>query len=82
MNSWSGSIEIGVTTCDPMNLEFPQLPCASKLQNGSWIMSGNSILMNGNSIYEFYGDDLEKLGEEDRVGVMRTSEVNIKINLN
>lgn len=41
------------------------------------VMSGNSILMNGNSIYEFYGDDLEKLGEEDRVGVMRTSEVNL-----
>lgn len=40
-------------------------------------MSGNSILMNGNSIVEFYGEDLEKLNEEDRVGVMRTSEVNI-----
>lgn len=39
-------------------------------------MSGNSILMNGNSIVEFYGVDLEKLTEEDRVGVMRTNEVN------
>lgn len=39
------------------------------------VMSGNSILMNGNSIVEFYGIDLEKLNEEDRVGVMRTSDV-------
>lgn len=35
MNSWSGSIEIGVTTSDPVSLEFPA--CASKLQNGSWV---------------------------------------------
>lgn len=38
-------------------------------------MSGTSVLMNGDSIVEFYGADLEKLSEEDRVGVMRTSEV-------
>lgn len=35
MNSWSGSVEIGVTECDPTTLEFPA--CASKLQNGSWV---------------------------------------------
>lgn len=42
-------------------------------------MSGNSILMNGNSIVEFYGIDLEKLNEEDRVGVMRTSDVSSSV---
>lgn len=35
MSSWSGSVEIGVTECDPVTLEFPA--CASKLQNGSWV---------------------------------------------
>lgn len=35
MNSWSGSLVIGVTECDPMHIEFPA--CASKLQNGSWV---------------------------------------------
>lgn len=92
MNSWSGSVEIGVTQGDPLVVELPA--CASKLQNGSWVgfcyllikklfllcycmqvMSGTSVLMNGDSIVEFYGADLEKLSEEDRVGVMRTTEV-------
>ena len=71
INSWSGSIEMGVTQCDPNTLEspFPSrfsqiLNCrhvlgnciaftsckskhrssATELREGTWIMSGNSIL--------------------------------------
>lgn len=38
-------------------------------------MSGNSILKDGCLITERYGTDLEKLNQDDRVGLMRTSEV-------
>jgi neuralized-like protein 4 len=71
ISSWSGSLEIGVTTANPETVELPA--CASKLKNGTWIMSGISILKDGNSLMEYYGSDLDKLNEGDRVGVMRTS---------
>uniref|UniRef100_T1IVE5 NHR domain-containing protein n=1 Tax=Strigamia maritima TaxID=126957 RepID=T1IVE5_STRMM len=72
INSWSGSIEIGVTTSDPNILDFPS--SATDLRDGSWIMSGSSVLCDGRSIIEEYGYDLDKLQENDRVGVMRTSQ--------
>nr|CAD7196670.1 unnamed protein product [Timema douglasi] len=73
INSWSGSIEIGVTACDPETMDFPS--SATELRNGSWIMSGNSILKDGRSMLEVYGMDLDKLNEGDRIGVMKTSEL-------
>ena len=36
-------------------------------------MSGNTILKDGRSVHENYGTDLDKLEEEDRVGVVRAS---------
>lgn len=42
-------------------------------------MSGNSILKDGCLITERYGTDLEKLNQEDRVGLMRTSDVSFPI---
>lgn len=71
IHSWSGSIEIGVTTSNPETVDLPA--CASKLKNGTWIMSGISVLKDGNSLMEYYGADLDKLNEGDRVGVMRTA---------
>lgn len=35
ISSWSGSVEIGVTTCDPDLLEFPS--SATDLRDGSWV---------------------------------------------
>lgn len=64
-------LQIGVTACNPETVELPA--CASKLKNGTWIMSGISVLKDGNSLMEYYGADLDKLSEGDRVGVMRTS---------
>ncbi|KAG5890383.1 hypothetical protein JTB14_029747 [Gonioctena quinquepunctata] len=72
VNSWSGSLEIGVVDCDPLHFEFP--PCASKIQTGSWIMSGTSVFKNGVCLVEGYGIDLDKLNQDDRIGLMRTSE--------
>ncbi|KAI4464542.1 neuralized [Holotrichia oblita] len=80
VNSWSGSLVIGVTECDPMHLEFPA--CASKLQNGSWIMAGNCILKDGILLVERYGIDLDKLSQDDRVGLMRTSEGDLMFYIN
>ena len=40
VNSWSGSIEVGVTACDPDGLELPLPSSATELRRGSWIMSG------------------------------------------
>ncbi|XP_046742176.1 neuralized-like protein 4 [Diprion similis] len=71
MVSWSGSIEIGVTSCDPESMELPA--CANKLRLGSWIMSGSGIIRDGQPIVELYGTDLDTLEEGDFLGVMRTS---------
>ena len=74
VNSWSGSIEVGVTACDPNTLEEPLPSSATELRRGSYIMSGNSVLRDGRSIHENYGAvDLDKLEEGDRVGVLRTT---------
>ncbi|XP_064610379.1 neuralized-like protein 4 [Liolophura sinensis] len=71
VNSWSGSIEIGVTTCDPNNLNFPT--SATGFREGTWVMSGSSILKDGHAMIEEYGRDLDQLDEGDRIGVMRNS---------
>lgn len=73
IHGWSGSIEIGVTTINPETVELPA--CATKLRSGTWVMSGISVLKDGNSLVEYYGTDLDKLKEGDRIGVMKTSQV-------
>ena len=73
IHSWSGSIEVGVTTCDPDAMDSPFPSSATEFRRGSWIMSGNSVLRDGRSINENYGTDLDKLEEGDRVGVLKTS---------
>uniref|UniRef100_A0A671VVD7 Neuralized-like protein 4 n=1 Tax=Sparus aurata TaxID=8175 RepID=A0A671VVD7_SPAAU len=71
VNSWSGSIEIGVTALDPAGLDFPS--SATGLKGGSWIVSGCSVLRDGRSVLEEYGRDLDQLAEGDRVGIQRSS---------
>lgn len=73
MMIWSGSIEIGVTACDPENTNLPA--SATSLRHGSWIMSGSSIVHDGVSILEMYGQDLNSLEEGSTLGVCRTSKV-------
>ncbi|KAL5014249.1 hypothetical protein ScPMuIL_008519 [Solemya velum] len=80
VNSWSGSIEIGVTTCDPNNLNFPI--SATGFREGTWVMSGSSILKDGHSMIEEYGCDLDQLTEGDKVGVMRTPQGGLNIYIN
>ena len=72
ISNWSGSLSIGVTTSNPGSLEIPS--SASGLKNGSWIMSGVSILKDGASYKDEYGQDLDELNEGDRVGVQKQSD--------
>ena len=71
--SWCGSIDIGVTECDPETLVIP--PCATNLCHGSWIMTCSGIIHNGDRIVETYGANLNDLQEGNTLGVMRTSNV-------
>jgi hypothetical protein len=61
INSWSGSIEVGVTCCDPSTIDVPFPSSATELREGTWIMSGNSILKAGcpahNLTQMFYDQD-------------------------
>ncbi|XP_039602936.1 neuralized-like protein 4 isoform X2 [Polypterus senegalus] len=80
VNSWSGSIEIGVTALDPATLDFPS--SATGLKGGSWIVSGYSVLRDGRSILEEYGRDLDQLGEGDLVGIQRDTQGNLHLWVN
>lgn len=70
IGNWSGSWAIGVTCGDPGCMEIPS--SSAGLKNGSWIMSGMSVLRDGSSFLDDYGRDLDELKEGDRVGVQRT----------
>ena len=70
IGNWSGSWAIGVTCGDPGCMEIPS--SSAGLKNGSWIMSGMSLLRDGSSFLDDYGRDLDELKEGDRVGVQRT----------
>ncbi|KAK7804745.1 hypothetical protein U0070_023011 [Myodes glareolus] len=80
VNSWSGSIEIGVTALDPSVLDFPS--SATGLKGGSWVVSGCSVLRDGRSVLEEYGQDLDQLVEGDRVGVERTATGELRLWVN
>ncbi|KAJ6638138.1 Neuralized-like protein 4, partial [Pseudolycoriella hygida] len=79
VSSWSGSIEIGVTSVHP-EIELPA--CATKMSSGTWLMAGISILKDGSSLVEAYGIDLDKMKEGDRIGVMRTAQGDLIIYIN
>jgi len=53
-----------------MNLSFPT--SATGFHEGTWVMSGCSIMKDGHTTLDDYGQDLDQLAEGDRVGVLRT----------
>lgn len=73
--SWSGSIEIGVTECNPETIGLPA--CAINLCQGTWIMTSCGIYHDGVRAIEMYGTDLNELEEGSTLGVMRTSNVSL-----
>lgn len=68
--SWIGSLEIGVTTCDPNVLNIPA--SAIELNSGTWILSGKSVLQDGCTLLEMYPLNLDKITEGETVGVLRS----------
>ena len=71
VDTWSGSIEVGVTAADPATFTLPT--SASNLTDRAWVMSGFSILKDGYPVVEEYGPELDKLQIGDILGIMRSS---------
>lgn len=69
VTKWAGSIEIGVTTHNPVDLEFPFT--MTNVKSGTWMMTGSGIMHNGTIVLEQYGVNLDRLQVGDRVGVLR-----------
>ena len=44
VTKWAGSIEIGVTTHAPGDLDFPST--MTNIRSGTWMMTGNGKLLN------------------------------------
>lgn len=69
VTKWAGSIEIGVTTHNPTELDFPFT--MTNVRTGTWMMTGNGVMHNGITVVEQYGLSLDRLQAGDCVGVMR-----------
>lgn len=68
--SWIGSLELGVTTCDPHSVNLAS--STSELNNGTWILSGKSVLQDGRTLLEMYPLNLDKITEGETIGVLRS----------
>lgn len=69
VTKWAGSIEIGVTSHTPTELNFPFT--MTNVRSGTWMMTGNGVMHNGTTVIEQYGQNLDRLQVGDRVGVVR-----------
>ncbi|KAK8759132.1 hypothetical protein V5799_003230 [Amblyomma americanum] len=72
VDRWSGSIEAGVTSIRPEELEFPST--MTDITHDTWMLSGSAIMRNGNTVRNGYKCDLDQLGVGSRVGMMRDSD--------
>ncbi|XP_059483047.1 neuralized-like protein 4 [Neocloeon triangulifer] len=72
VKKWAGSIEVGVTTHRPQELDFPST--MTNVRSGTWMMTGNGVMHNGTTVLDDYGHNLDRLGVGDRVGVMRLAD--------
>jgi len=62
VDKWAGSIEIGVTSHSPLDIEFPAT--MTNIRSGTWMMTGNGVMHNGRMIQEDYGHNLDALKVE------------------
>ncbi|OXA51475.1 Neuralized-like protein 4 [Folsomia candida] len=80
VTKWAGSIEIGVTTHAPTSLDYP---CTmTNVRSGTWMMTGNGVMHNGQSIIDEYGQSLDRLKVGDCVGVLRKENGNLHFFVN
>ncbi|XP_033095414.1 neuralized-like protein 4 [Anneissia japonica] len=80
VDKWAGSIEIGVTTHSPFELDFPTT--MTNVRSGTWMMTGTGVMHNGTTIMDNYGYNLDRLKEGDRIGVMRKENGNLNFYIN
>nr|XP_012135898.1 PREDICTED: uncharacterized protein LOC100874771 isoform X5 [Megachile rotundata] len=80
VTKWAGSIEIGVTTHSPTELEFPFT--MTNVRSGTWMMTENGVMHNGTTIIDQYGQNLDRLQVGDRVGVMRKDNATLHFYVN
>ncbi len=59
VDKWAGSIEIGVTTHSPLELDFPST--MTNMRCGTWMMTGNGVMHNGTTVIDEYGQNLDQL---------------------
>ncbi|XP_066581043.1 neuralized-like protein 4 [Prorops nasuta] len=80
VSKWAGSIEVGVTTHSPTELEFPFT--MTNVRSGTWMMTGNGVMHNGITMINHYGQNLDRLQVGDRVGVMRKDNATLHFYIN
>ncbi|OQR67141.1 neuralized protein 4-like [Tropilaelaps mercedesae] len=69
VTKWSGSLEVGVTSHNPEQLDFPET--MTGMRSGTIMMNGLGILINGMRTKTVYAStDLDHLRVGDTVGVM------------
>lgn len=66
VTKWAGSIEIGVTTHCPGDIDYPLT--MTNVHSGTWMMTGVGIMHNGITVVNQYGVNLDTLRVGDRVG--------------
>lgn len=59
LDRWAGSIEIGLTTHSPTTITFPST--LTNLSTGAWLVSGSSVIHNGDIVRENIGKNLDQL---------------------
>ena len=77
---WSGSLEVGLLSLAPPDLELPAT--LTDLNHHTWLLSGASVMQDGNTIVNGYGVDLDSVGVGTRVGVMRKSDGTFHVFIN
>ncbi|CAB4005063.1 Hypothetical predicted protein, partial [Paramuricea clavata] len=77
---WSGSLEVGLLSLAPPDLELPIT--LTDLNHHCWVVSGSSVMQDGNTIINGYGVDLDSVGMGTKVGVMRKSDGTFHVFLN
>lgn len=77
---WSGSLEVGLLSLAPPDLELPIT--LTDLNHHTWVLSGRSVMQDGNTVVNGYGIDLDSLGVGARLGVMRKSDGTFHVFIN
>ncbi|XP_039266317.2 neuralized-like protein 4 [Styela clava] len=80
VEKWSGSLEIGITTYPPEALNFPAT--MTNVRSGTWIMTATGVMVNGVTVVDDYGTNVDNMSIGDTLGVCRKSNGNLHFYMN